>query len=83
MSNLPTPFGIFFEERETECEQEVLIPEYDPAEGISYIIDSAGQCVPYIDWAWATFRTQTILATRIQRDPTDTDPGDDSPYYLT
>ena len=83
MHNTKVPFGMLFEELTTKCSPEVVIPCYDPVESISYIIDSTGKFVPYINWAWQTFGTQTGRITLIGDEDTDTDPGDDSPRYLT
>jgi hypothetical protein len=82
MSNTTIPFGILFEERRIISSQKIVTPEYDPVEGVSYIINLDGRRVPYIEWIWTSFSTQTGLATKVNTDPTDTDPGDDSPYYL-
>jgi hypothetical protein len=74
MSKTQVPFGILFEEQVTEYSLEAVIPEYDPGEGLSYITNSVGERVPYVDWEWKTFGTQTM--TRLTGETADIDPGD-------
>ena len=68
------PFGMLFEEQNTKQAQVMTMPEYNPDDGISYICDSTGQRVPFVEWARASLGTQTFTAVADESSDTDPDP---------
>ncbi len=68
------PFGMLFEEQNTKQAQVMTMPEYNPDDSISYICDSTGQRVPFVEWARASLGTQTITAVADESSDTDPDP---------
>jgi len=67
------PFGLLFEEAASPP-QGLIMPTYDEETDLSYVEDSQGHRVPYVEFNVAT-GTQT--ETKVRRETTDTDPGDD------
>ena len=65
---------MLFEEQDTKQAQVMTMPEYNPDDGISYICNSIGQHVPFVEWAGATLGTQTITAVATESSDTDPDP---------
>lgn len=70
-----------FEERTIRHSDDAIAPEYDRFEAISYVIDSRGHSVPYIEWSRAHLGTKTGDSTKTRLDDTDTDPADDVTRY--
>jgi len=64
------PFGILFEE-EAPSPKDIIIPEYDKDMEISFIKDSEGNRIPYVE-SYNSLGTQT--STRITNEITDDDP---------
>jgi len=70
------PFGMLFEEPANMAQLEVIQPEYDPVDSISYSINADGHRVSYISNTWNSFGTQTATSVRAEEpdtDPTSTD----------
>ena len=67
------PFGLLFEEAAPQS-QGLIVPTYDEETDLSYVEDLQGHWVPYVEFSGAT-GTQT--ETKVRRETTDTDPGDD------
>jgi hypothetical protein len=67
------PFGLLFEEA-VPLPQGLIMPTYDEETDLSYVEDLQGYRVPYVEFSVAT-GTQT--ETKVWRETTDTDPGDD------
>lgn len=68
-----TPFGLLFEEAAPQP-QGLIMPTYDEETDLSYVEDLQGHRVPYVEFSGAT---GTRTATKVRRETTDTDPGDD------
>lgn len=69
----PVPFGLLFEEVAPEP-QGLIIPVYDESQDLSCIQDPEGKWIPFVEFEQSV-GTQT--GTKIRREVTDTDPGDD------
>lgn len=67
------PFGLLFEEAAHQSQGQI-VPTYDEETDLSYVEDGQGHRIPYVEFNQAT-GTQT--ATKVYRETTDTDPGDD------
>jgi len=68
-----TPFGLLFEEAAPQP-QDLIMPTYDEETDLSYVEDSQGRRVPYVEFSRAI---GTRTATLVRREITDTDPEDD------
>jgi hypothetical protein len=75
---LSIPFGLLYEE-EAPTPSEIFHPTYDELEGLSFLEDSQGRRVPFVEFGNYP-GTQT--ETKIYRETTDTDPGDDHSNVL-
>lgn len=67
------PFGLLFEEVAPQP-QGLVMPTYDEETDLSYVEDLKGHWIPYVEFVQAA-GTQT--ETRLRREETDTDPGED------
>jgi hypothetical protein len=67
------PFGLLFEEAAHQPQGQI-VPTYDEETDLSYVEDGQGHRIPYVEFNQVT-GTQT--ATKVDRETTDTDPGDD------
>lgn len=75
MKKICLPFGMIFAEiAPNPYGEQMPTPEYDPAEGISYVATDCGDRVPYISLSIYGLGTQTI--TEVRTETTDSDPGD-------
>ncbi len=73
------PFGLLFEEVAPQP-QGLIMPTYDEATDLSYVEDSQGHRVPYVEFSGAT---GTRTETKIRSEITDTDPEDDRTGFST
>ena len=73
------PFGLLFEEA-VPHPQGLIMPTYDEETDLSYVKDSQGRRVPYVELSRA-IGTQT--ETKVWRETTDTDPEDDRAGHST
>jgi len=71
------PFGLLFEETAPHP-QGLITPTYDEETDLSYIKDSQGRRVPYVEFSGAT-STQT--ETKIRRETTDRDLAGDNAWF--
>jgi hypothetical protein len=71
------PFGLLFEESAPQPRNQVE-PTYDEETDISYVIDSEKRKIPYVECG--SF-TGTNTATKVYRETTDTDPGEDQTRF--
>jgi len=67
------PFGLLFEEAAPQP-QSLIMPTYDEETDLSYVEDSQGRRVPYVQLSRVA---GTRTATKVWREITDTDPEDD------
>lgn len=69
-----TPFGLHFEETVPNASESPLELLYDEEEGLSYIIDPAGNRVPFVTYAASAMgETKTERGTKASIDTPDTD----------
>lgn len=74
----PIPFGLLFEEAAPQP-QGPIIPTYDEDTDLSYVKDSRGRRVPYVELSGAI---GTHTGTKIRSEITDTDPEDDNARFF-
>jgi hypothetical protein len=65
------PFGMLFE----ECAQApitlTVVPEYDSTESLSFIVDQAGNRIPFISQEWTMAATETLTLIRAEASDSD------------
>jgi hypothetical protein len=71
------PFGLLFEEIAPHP-QGLITPTYDEEMDLSYVKDSQGHRVPYVEFSGAT---STETETRIRGETTDRDLADDNAWF--
>jgi hypothetical protein len=67
------PFGLLFEEAALQPKG-LIMPTYDEETDLSYVEDSQGHWVPYVEYSGVV---GTRTETKVWRETTDTDPQDD------
>ena len=72
------PFGLLFEEV-APPPQDIIVPTYDEDTDLSYVKDSQGRLVPYVE-AGRVVSTATLTKVRVES--TDTDPEDDDARFF-
>ncbi len=77
MKQTQLPFGMLFQELAQQPEPNTITPYYNHKEGISYIIDSNGESIPFIKWNTLNLATKTGTNTKNLSDTPDTDISDD------
>lgn len=74
MAHYRQPFGMLFEEQAPLPAVEPCPPQYDEVAGLSFVLTSDGQRIPYVQYALNAEQTQSLTFVATEVTDVDTRP---------